>query len=140
MPSIKLLCTVFTLALSYQFSYSSAFTLPTTHQRLCHTNNDITSHRQNLSRLRSNIDDNTNTDNEEEKDGDDNIINLSESIKIDNNKLFDLDGEVGYIRSLQAPEYNPIEAVSAEEIELWLSKKNKADKKQKQKKLYRKIQ
>jgi len=55
-----------------------------------------------------------------------------------NQKLFDLDGEVGYIRSLQAPEYNPIEAVSAEEIE-WLAKKNKVDKKQKQQKLYRKI-
>lgn len=92
--------------------------------------------------MKSKIDDNndnTNDDDEEEKDDDDNIINLSESIKIDNTKLFDLDGEVGYIRSLQAPEYNPIEAVSAEEIELWLAKKDKVDRKQKQKKLYRKI-
>ena len=145
MPSIKLLCTVFTvLALSY-LSYLSAFTLPTHQTRCCIIKNDIgiASHRHNLSKLKSKIDDNyndnTNDDNEEENDGDDNIINLSESIKIDNNKLFDLDGEVGYIRSLQAPEYNPIEAVSAEEIELWLAKKDKVDKKQKQKKLYRKI-
>ena len=144
MPSIKLFCPVFTLALSYQFSYSYAFTLPTLPTRCCIIKNDIgiASHRHNLSKLKSKIDDNndnTNDDNEEENDGDDNIINLSESIKIDNKKLFDLDGEVGYIRSLQAPEYNPIEAVSAEEIELWIAKKNKVDKKQKQQKLYRKI-
>jgi len=77
MPSIKLLCTVFTLALSYKFSSSYAFTFPTTHQRLCHTNNDITSHRHNLSRLRSKIDDTINNDdNEEENDDDNDIINL----------------------------------------------------------------
>ena len=98
-----------------------------------------TRHHTGVSRLhtlRSKLDDN---DGEEEDD--ENIINLSEPIDFSDldGKIFDDVPNYGIIRTLETPEYNPIEPVSVEEIELWIQKKKVQEKQQQKKRLLKKV-
>lgn len=91
------------------------------------------------SRRKSNDDDNEYND-DDDNDDDDDIIKLNESINFDEmDKLFDDVPDYGRIRSLGAPEYNPIEPISVEDYEVFMSKRELQTKKQQQKKLWNRM-
>lgn len=82
---------------------------------------------------------NKNSDNDD-NDEDEEIMNMNDWIDFDGmDKSFNDIPDYGVIRSLESPNdnYNPIDPVSAEEIELWMAKKNLSEKKEKKKKMWK---
>ena len=105
------------------------------HSSFCSTRHHATPGVSRLHTLRSKLDD------EDDDDDGDNIINLSDPIDFSDldGKIFDDVPNYGIIRTLETPEYNPIEPVSVEEIELWIQKNKVQEKQQQKKRFWKKV-